>query len=190
MGDEEAAPAGRFAYGRAVRVLCDADDMPAQQQPFDPDGVVWTRVSPRLATARRVLVLTLTGLPVAGFLVAAAAAQWVLLTIPALVLALAAAWAWWIIGRQVPAWGYVEREDDLIVRHGIMWRELVVVPYGRMQYVDVQAGPIDRAFDIAKVQLHTAAAATDAVIPGLRPEEASRLRDQLASRGQARLAGL
>jgi membrane protein YdbS with pleckstrin-like domain len=108
----------------------------------------------------------------------------------ALVPVLGAAWIWWLVGRQVRSWGYAEREDDLLVRHGVLWRTVVVVPYGRMQYVDVYAGPVDRAFGLAKVQLHTASAGTDAYIPGLRPPEAARLRDRLASRGEARLAGL
>jgi hypothetical protein len=110
--------------------------------------------------------------------------------LPAAVLAVVAAWAWWLIGRQVPAIGYAEQEDDLLVRRGIMWREIVVVPYGRLQYVDVQAGPVDRFLGISRVQLHTASASTDAAIPGLPPEEAARLRDRLTARGQARLAGL
>ena len=101
-----------------------------------------------------------------------------------------AAWSWAVIGRQVRAWGYAERADDLLVRHGVMWREIVVVPYGRMQYVDVQAGPIDRLVGIARLQLHTASAGTDAHIPGVSAEEAARLRDRLASRGEAQLAGL
>jgi membrane protein YdbS with pleckstrin-like domain len=102
----------------------------------------------------------------------------------------AALWAWWVIGRQVRSWGYAERADDLLVRHGIMWRTVVVVPYGRMQFVDVYAGVVDRMFGLAKVQLHTASARSDAFIPGLVPQEAARLRDRLASRGEARLAGL
>jgi membrane protein YdbS with pleckstrin-like domain len=40
------------------------------------------------------------------------------------------------------------------------------------------------------VQLHTASPGTDASIPGLSPDEAARLRDRLAQRGEARLAGL
>jgi membrane protein YdbS with pleckstrin-like domain len=64
------------------------------------------------------------------------------------------------------------------------------VPYGRMQFVDVTAGPLDRRFGLASVQLHTASAATDARIPGLVPDEAARLRDRLASQGEARAAGL
>jgi len=159
-------------------------------EPFDPDGVVWTRVSRRLAAVRRLLTCGPLGLAAVALLVAGpvAGSGWV--TAAAVLPAALAVWAWWLIGRQVPAWGYAERDDDLLVRHGLLWREIVVVPYGRMQYVDVQAGPVDRAFGIARVQLHTASAATDARIPGLTPDEAARLRDRLASRGQARLAGL
>ena len=80
--------------------------------------------------------------------------------------------------------------DDLLIRKGILFRSLVVVPYGRMQYVDVTAGPLARQFGIASVQLHTAAVGTNATIDGLPPQEAARLRDRLASRGEARLAGL
>ena len=100
------------------------------------------------------------------------------------------AWLGWLIPRQVRAIGYAERADDLLIRKGILARSMVVVPYGRMQYVDVQAGPLARAFGIAAVQLHTASQVTGAVIHGLPPVEATRLRDQLASRGEARLAGL
>lgn len=100
------------------------------------------------------------------------------------------AWAWWLIGRRVRSYGYAERADDLLVVHGIMFRRLVVVPYGRMQLVDLTAGPLDRALGLATVQLHTAAATTDATIPGLTPEDAASLRDRLAARGEQRSAGL
>ena len=93
-------------------------------------------------------------------------------------------------GRQVAAWGDAERDDDLLLRNGVLFRKLVVVPYGRMQFVDVTAGPLDRMAGVARVQLHTASATTDASIPGLTPPEAARLRDRLAARGEARAAGL
>ena len=95
-----------------------------------------------------------------------------------------------IILRQARAIGYAEREDDLLVRRGIMFHRATVVPYGRLQFVDVDAGPIDRMFGLATVKLHTASAATDATIPGLPRAEADRLRDSLAGLGQANLAGL
>jgi membrane protein YdbS with pleckstrin-like domain len=97
---------------------------------------------------------------------------------------------WWIVSRRYRAWGYAEREDDLLIRRGVMFARLSVVPYGRMQFIDVTAGPLERAFRLATVRLHTAAAATDARIPGLASEEAARLRDRLAELGEAQAAGL
>lgn len=94
------------------------------------------------------------------------------------------------IVRAVRAWGYAERDNDLLVRHGLLVRRLSIVPYARMQFVDVSAGPLERAFDLATVQLHTAAAASDARVPGLRPAEASRLRDRLTALGEDRAEGL
>jgi uncharacterized protein len=95
-----------------------------------------------------------------------------------------------VFWRRYRSWGYAERIDDLLVRRGVLVRRLTVVPYGRMQFVDVTAGPIDRIFGLATVQLHTAAAATDARIPGLATVEAERLRDRLAQLGEAKAAGL
>jgi membrane protein YdbS with pleckstrin-like domain len=104
--------------------------------------------------------------------------------------ALVGAWRARVIFRAVRAWGYAERDNDLLVRHGLLVRRLSIVPYARMQFVDVSAGPLERAFDLATVQLHTAAAASDARVPGLRPAEASRLRDRLTALGEDRAEGL
>ena len=92
--------------------------------------------------------------------------------------------------RRVRAWAYCEREDDLLVRRGVMVSRLSVIPYGRMQFIDVIAGPIERAFRLATVRMHTAAASSDARIPGLAQIEADRLRDHLAQLGEAKAAGL
>jgi uncharacterized protein len=92
--------------------------------------------------------------------------------------------------RRFRAWAYQEREDDLVVSRGVMFRRQSVVPYGRMQFVDVTAGPVERLFKLSTVKLHTAAAASDARIPGLEQPEAARLRDRLAALGEAKAAGL
>lgn len=95
-----------------------------------------------------------------------------------------------LIPRQVKAIGYAERNEDLLVKSGVIFERMVVVPYGRMQFVDVQVGPILRAFGLATVKLHTASSATNANIPGLPATEAERLREQLSARGEALLAGI
>jgi uncharacterized protein len=164
--------------------------LPSTDGPFEPAGVVWQPVSPRLATARLATAAIALGIPllacVGVAVVSGAGWAWALAALPALLLA----WSAVVVPRQVRAIGYAERADDLLIRKGIVFRSMVVVPYGRMQYVDVQAGPLARACGIAQVQLHTASPGTDAAIDGLPPEEAARLRDALSARGEARLAGL
>ncbi len=171
----------------ATGVLGDAT---STSLPFEPQGVTWTPVSPRLAAARLTTIGVVLGpiVLVLAVLATVTGASW--LWVPAGVVALVGLWGAVLVPRQVRALGYAERADDLLVRRGILFRSLVVVPYGRMQYVDVNAGPFARRFGIASVQLHTASPATIASIDGLPPQEAARLRDRLASRGEARLAGL
>lgn len=96
----------------------------------------------------------------------------------------------WLSRRRYRAWRYQERREDLVVGRGVMVRRQSVVPYGRMQFVDVTAGPVERIFRLSTVKLHTAAAASDARIPGLERDEAARLRDRLAALGEAKAAGL
>lgn len=154
-----------------------------------PDG--WRRLDPGLLRLRRLETVVLLGLltvlvalavglvvgPVWAVLVLAVGATVVVLALQA-------------VRRRFEAWGWAEREDDLVLRRGVLLRITTVVPYGRLQFVDVTAGPLDRRYGVAKVVLHTAAAATDASIPGLRADEADRLRDRLASLGEARAAGV
>jgi hypothetical protein len=97
---------------------------------------------------------------------------------------------WVLIGRNARWWGYAERDEDLFIKHGALFRTLVVVPYGRMQYVDVQAGPLEQVFKIASVHFHTATPHTSARIPGLPAAEAARLRDRLTALGESQAAGL
>jgi uncharacterized protein len=157
--------------------------------PFSPLGVEFQPVSDKLITARVLVAAIFTGLLAngAGALAVIFSPWWWIL---AALVAAALIWEIWLARRQVRALGYAERDDELLIRRGILFRSIVVVPYGRMQYVDVTAGPLERALGIATVQLHTAAAHTDAAIPGLTPAAADALRDRLSERGEARLQGL
>jgi uncharacterized protein len=160
-----------------------------RRSPFEPTGIAFTPVSKGLVTARVVTLLISLALPLVGSVVLGVLVggwTWAALGVVIAVLV----WLLWLVPRQVRAIGYAEAEDDLLVRRGILFRSLTIVPYGRMQFVDVNAGPLDRRCGVAEVRLHTAAAQTDATIPGLPPEEAARLRDRLTTRGEARLAGL
>jgi membrane protein YdbS with pleckstrin-like domain len=170
-----------------------------RREPIDPSGLEWTRVSPKYLRVRLLgwligslvwvlvasvpLVLRLTGVwDSFPYL-------WIAWGLPAVAL-VSAIWRGLLLPRQVRAIGYAERDDDLLIRQGVVFQRTMVVPYGRMQYVDVAVGPIERAFGLCTLKLHTASPATNAFIPGLPTEEGTRLREQLSARGEARLAGL
>lgn len=163
--------------------------------PFRPADVEWRGVSPALATALRVWI----GVPLVVVLVVVTTLA-VLLPVPGwarLVLLLVAlglvgalAWSAWWPRRYQQSIGYAEQEDDLLVTRGIVFRRLVAIPYGRMQFVDVSADPVDRWLSIASVTLHTASTKTAATIPGLPADEARRLRNRLTELGETCGAGL
>lgn len=171
----------------------DAD--PARPEPTDPlepwpRGVAWQRVSTDLIWLELVRLGILLAVVLLGLAVGWAFSGHRLFGAALGVVLLLAGWRVVTIVRAVRTWGYAEREQDLLVRHGLLVRRLAIVPYSRMQFVDVSAGPLERAFGLATVQLHTAAAASDARVPGLRPAEASRLRDRLTALGEDRAEGL
>ncbi|MFF3930977.1 PH domain-containing protein [Streptomyces hirsutus] len=150
----------------------------------------WIALPPGLLKVRRLMLvvwlglLTLAAGLVPGLLAGPGWAAFALLPLALLV------WGWVMLERNWRSWRYAERSDDLLISRGVLWRQETVVPYGRMQLVEVTSGPLERHFGLASVQLHTAAAATDATIPGLVPAEAERLRDRLTELGEARSAGL
>lgn len=165
---------------------------------IDPPGIVWQRVSPKYVTVRLVqwalgnlIAVLLLSLPLALVLmdVWAWPPLWLAAAVPSVAFVLAI-WRLVLIPRQVRAIGYAERDDDLLVRTGIFFQRTMAVPYGRMQYVDIGVGPVERGLGLCTLKLHTASPGTNAQIPGLPAEEGARLREQLAARGEARLAGL
>ena len=108
---------------------------------------------------------------------------------PALALA-AGVWHCALAGCQARAIGYFETPEELLICRGIMFRNLAVIPYGRMQTVTVASGPVEERLGLASVTLETASAGSMGEIPGLPSEEAERLRAKLTSMAQAGLEGI
>ena len=173
--------------------------MPKQHSSaIDPDGVDFLPVSDNLITARFIsggvgalIFLIITAIPLVLHLtgVWAGYPAWLAWAAPAVVVVIAV-WEMILIPRQVRAIGYAERDEDLLIRGGILFHRVMVVPYGRMQYVDVTMGPLERMLGLSTIHLHTASPGTNALLNGLPAAEAGRLREQLTARGEAKLAGL
>lgn len=83
-------------------------------------------------------------------------------------------------GRRYRAWGYRESEDELFIRHGLFQRVTTVIPFGRVQHIDISQGPVERSCGVATLSLHTAGTRSAEVsLPGLARGEAERMRDTI-----------
>ena len=153
----------------------------------------WRRVSPRYAWAE------LWATAIWGVIMAAALAAllWFVIDL-----------AWWLVALcaggllvlmvlsgifgflRVRTIGFAMRDDDLLVRRGMLYRRFVSVPYGRMQVVDITQGPVERMLDLKTLKFVTAAATSAVTIPGLPGSDAEVLRDELVAVAESRRAGL
>jgi membrane protein YdbS with pleckstrin-like domain len=141
-------------------------------------------LDPRLRTAwtlTAVAVAVAAGAAAAVIAAVSGAPVWLVAGLAALGLAAAAAAA---VGARL-AWAhysYRAGSEALEIRHGVVVRTVSAVPYRRIQQIDVRRGPIERRLGLATLVLRSAAATTDAAIPGLADEDAEALRAALLAR--------
>ncbi len=85
--------------------------------------------------------------------------------------------------RRYRAWGYGMDDEELQVRRGVWIRVQTVVPLDHVQHIDVSQGPLERAFGICSLVLHTAGTLhSQIVLPGLARTTAERMRDEIRGR--------
>jgi membrane protein YdbS with pleckstrin-like domain len=136
-------------------------------------------LDPRIVTVWRVQALIAASVPLLaaiGLGIGAAVASPVL-AVPAVAVAVVSAWsAWSVPAAQFRHWRYALDDDRLDLEHGVLWRTRSSVPHFRVQHIDIEQGPLDRRFGLARLELHTASAASDATLPGLRVERAEEIR--------------
>jgi len=80
------------------------------------------------------------------------------------------------------AYGFRVGEEAVEIVQGVLVRSISEVPYRRIQQIDVRRGPIERRLGLSTLILRTAAATTDATVPGLAQGEADELRAFLLTR--------
>ena len=108
--------------------------------------------------------------------------HWPFLVPCAVVLGLSVLTAWYP-QRAHERWGWALREHDLVISHGVLLHQVVSIPAGRIQHVDVHQGPIERALGLARLQIFTASGGgADGEIPGLTRATADALRERLVRR--------
>lgn len=156
-----------------------------------PGDTPWQRIPTALAWYRRLVTgVGCLALGAGGALLLLLWGQPPLAGVWAVLVLAFAAVLWSLAGRFQRSWGYTEASAELYLTYGVLVRQLVVVPYGRMQVVDVTADLLEQALGIATVRVRTAASTADTRVVGLPLADAVQLRDRLAARSESFSTGL
>jgi len=138
--------------------------------PLDPNYARLLRVNLLLVLLPFLIgaiVLEAAGMPLPGlaFVPVLLVGGWALLHLPL---------------RRYHARGYDMGADRLRVVKGVLFHVDTVVPFGRVQHLDVEQGPLERLFGLATLTLHTAGTHNASVaLPGLAHETALEMREAI-----------
>ena len=169
--------------------------VPAQPVP-EPQ---WVPAASGYLTVRFVHTISALALPIlAGVAVYCAGAFFggpeALRIVGLVVVAVFGLWGlWWILTtpRRTRALGYALESNHLMARRGIVFRSMSSMPYGRIQYVDVDSGPLERMCGVARLTVRTAGTTTGTmVLFGIPLNVAEELRADLVRRADERMAAL
>ncbi|WP_314683698.1 PH domain-containing protein [Rothia mucilaginosa] len=180
---------------------------PAPSQPVSSPAVPpqavpepqWVPAASRYLTVRYIHTLSALALPIlAGVAVYCAGAFFggpeALRIVGLVVVAVFGLWGlWWILTtpRRTRALGYALESNHLMARRGIVFRSMSSMPYGRIQYVDVDSGPLERMCGVARLTVRTAGTTTGTmVLFGIPLNVAEELRADLVRRADERMAAL
>jgi membrane protein YdbS with pleckstrin-like domain len=79
-------------------------------------------------------------------------------------------------------WRYELADATLELHRGVVVHTHTAIPYFRVQHIDITRSPIERALGLSQLVVRTAAASTDATIPGVAVADADELRRVILAR--------
>jgi uncharacterized protein len=140
--------------------------------PLDPRHIKVTRISSAIAAL----------IPLVGAIVVEAAnviPRGLVIVPVALFLAF---YVFVIPARKYRHWGYHMGNDRLRIVRGYLFHSDTVVPFSRIQHIDVTQGPVQRPYGLATLTVHTAGNHNSSVsLPGLVHDDAVAMREAIRS---------
>ena len=154
------------------------DETPTQPHGRAQDEL--TQLDPRYKTLMR----TVAAIVAFGLFIAATIAEFAIegwtgaVWVPAVLVT--AYLVFYLPMRRFAARGYSLAEERLRVVRGVLFHSDTVVPFGRVQHIDVDQGPLERGFGLATLTVHTAGSHNASVsLPGLAHEDALAMREDI-----------
>lgn len=77
-------------------------------------------------------------------------------------------------------WKYKIKEDQIELNYGVLIKTKTIIPISRIQYIDIEQGPIYRRFNLTSLSINTAGGLHE--LPALELEEAEKISKNLKER--------
>jgi membrane protein YdbS with pleckstrin-like domain len=82
-----------------------------------------------------------------------------------------------LVSKTFHAKSYALRNHDIIYKTGFISLETTLLPFNRVQHVEIQEGPLMRIFGLATIEIYTAGGSvSDLKIAGLKKEDAESMK--------------
>lgn len=73
---------------------------------------------------------------------------------------------------------YALRQKDIIYQQGLIFHQMTVIPFNRIQHIEIKHGPLDRKFGLCGLKIFTAGGSqSDLSIPGLNQNRAEAIKE-------------
>jgi membrane protein YdbS with pleckstrin-like domain len=157
--------------------MTDADPLPDGDDALRPLEPAYTHVL-RISLALFWIPVAVGACALDALVLRKAGAPWGLLSVVAVMITLLAIAV--LPSRKYARWGYAMRNDRIRIARGYLFHVDTVVPFVRVQHIDVGQGPVERPFGLSHLIVHTAGTHNSTVtLPGLTSEDAAAMRDTI-----------
>jgi uncharacterized protein len=96
-----------------------------------------------------------------------------------------AAFSTWFVFASHKYYGYALREHDLLFKQGMFWQSVVMIPFNRIQHIEIHRNPVERKLNLASLKLFSAGGiAADMKIHGLPHQKAAEIRQFILDKNQ------
>jgi membrane protein YdbS with pleckstrin-like domain len=94
-----------------------------------------------------------------------------------------ALFVWRVPSRRWSFKGFSMEADRLRVVRGFLWHSDTLVPFTRVQHIDVNQSPLERLYSLATLTVHTAGTHNSSVhLEGIARERADAMREEIRAR--------
>lgn len=158
----------------------ESDQIVLEEQPYN-------RLDPRIIKIWRIENLIWTLLVFTGTFAGSSALGWftgfprILVPIVWIVFgSIVFFFSFWWPPRLHKSWSYRADRKLIELRYGVFWHKSVMIPLSRVQHIDLRRGPLERRYELASLEIHTAGTQQAShKINGLKAETGSSLREKL-----------